>query len=241
MHSSNDRRVGVVGIVVAIVAVAGVLSAQDDAKAVAQMHEHLSQVATFDYAVIRGDVEDAAAAAKAIAAGLSMTGLPPAAEKYLNEMRTAANAASAATDLKTAAAAAGSLQAACGNCHSGLGHAIRMGAADKVNGALSTRTRMREHAWSIEALAKGLQGPSDEHWKQGANSMKKARVIKVQLKDPQLTSEINAAEDEFRKIGDKARDARDQAARAAVYGEILNTCGHCHSLQGRVFGPAAPK
>ena len=241
MHSSRDRRVGVVGIVVAVVAVAGVLSAQDDKKAVTQMHEHLSQVATLDYAVIRGDVEDATAAAKAIAAGLSMAGLPPAAEKYVNELRAAANAAAAATDLKAAAAGAGTLQAACGNCHQGLGHAVKMGAADKVDGALSTRLRMREHAWSVEALAKGLQGPSDEHWKQGADSMKKARVIKVQLKDPQLTAEINAAEDAFRKVGDKARDAKDPAARAAVYGEILNTCGHCHSLQGRVFGPAAPQ
>ena len=241
MHSSSNRRVGFIGIVVGVVAVAGVLSAQADKQAVTKMHEHLSQVTTLDYAVIRGDVDDAKAAAKAIADGMSMAGLPPAAEKYLAEVRTAANAAATGADLKAVAAGAGALQAACGNCHAGLGHSLTVSMDALKEGAPSTRNRMREHAWSVEALAKGLQGPSDDLWKNGANSMKKVRVIKVQLKDPQLSAEINTAEEQFRALGDKARDAKDQAARTTVYGEILNTCGHCHSLQGRVFGPAAPK
>lgn len=234
MHS---YRPGFIGLVVGVAAVAA-LSAQEDKQQIARMHEHLTQVSTLDYAVIRGDVEDAAAAAKAIAAGLSMAGLPPAAEKYMNEVRTAANAAAGATDLKAAAAAAGTLQASCGNCHAGLGRTVKMASIEKTTGAPSTRTRMREHVWSVEALAKGLQAPSDDHWKQGASSMKKARLLKIQLKDPQLSKEINDAEDQFRAMGDRAGDAKDPVARAAAYGEILATCGHCHSLQGRVFGPA---
>lgn len=152
-------------------------------------------------------------------------------------MRTAANAAAGATDIAAAAKAAGTLQGACGNCHAGTGHPVKMTAGAKVEGAVSTRTRMREHARSVDALAKGLQGPSDDLWNQGAKSMKNAKVIKVQMQDAQLTAELNAADEQFKLLAAKAQDAKDPAARATAYGEILGTCGHCHSLQGRVFGP----
>jgi len=42
-------------------------------------------------------------------------------------------------------------------------------------------------------------------------------------------------------MADKAGAAKDPGARAAAYGEIVATCGHCHSLGGRVFGPGVPK
>lgn len=233
MHHRSTVIIGIVGTAFAVASLAA-----QGTSAVAKMHEHLSAVTTIDYAVIRGDVEDAAEAAKALVAGLSAEGLPAGAEKYIVEVRAAANAVAAATDLKAAGAGAANLQASCGNCHTGLGHALKQVTVPKPPEVISTKTRMREHAWSIDALAKGLQGPANDFWNAGANTMKKARVIKVQLKDPQLSQEVNAAEEQYRAIGDKARDAKDQAARAAVYGEILVTCGHCHSLQGRVFGPA---
>ena len=194
LRSMNASRYGIVAMAVGALAMVVAVSAQEDKVQIKKMHEHLSKVETLDYAVIRGDLDDATAAAKAIAADLSMAGLPPASEKYMNEMRAAANAAAGATDIATAAKAAGTLQAACGNCHAATGHPVKMAADAKVEGAVSTRTRMREHARSIDALAKGLQGPSDDLWNQGAKSMKNARLIKVQLQDAQLSTELNAAD-----------------------------------------------
>ena len=239
LRSENARGLGIITLS-AVLATVAAMSAQDDKAQIQKMHDNLEQVATLDYAVIRGDLEDASAAAKALA-GMSATGLPATYEQYIKEIRTAATAAAGATELSAAAAAAGTLQAACGNCHAATGHTVKLAADAKVEGAISTRTRMREHAWSVDALAKGLQGPSDELWKKGAKSMKDSRTMKVEMKDAQLATELNEVGETFKSLAGKAQQAKDTTAKAAVYGEILTTCGHCHSLQGRVFGPPMPK
>ena len=129
----------------------------------------------------------------------------------------------------------------CGGCHAALGKAVKIEEPAKPAGQPSLKTRMIEHDYAVKLLSAGLRGPSDEAWKQGADSMKKAKLWTITLKDAELSKQVNDAETAFRALADKAVNAKDPAAKGAVYGEILATCGHCHSLGGRVFGPGVPK
>jgi cytochrome c553 len=105
----------------------------------------------------------------------------------------------------------------------------------------AVRSRMLEHYYSVVMMSMGLQAPSDELWKRGAETMRDAQVMKVTLKDETLTADLNAAEAKYREIGATALAAKTPAERAAAFGQVLTSCGGCHALHGRVFGPGLPK
>ncbi len=231
-------------IIVVPTLIAAALHAQAAAPAstpVQRMHQHLTALNNVEYAVVRGDLDDVREMSKALMNELSMDGLPTDAQKYLGDLKGAARQAGEATTIEAAAKAVGTMAATCGTCHTGLGKPITLTAPVQPPTVPAVRARMLEHYYSIEMMSLGLQGPSDELWKRGADTMRRAQVMKVTLKDEALTKDINEAEVAFKKTGDKAYDAKTPADRAAAYGEVLNSCGGCHALHGRVFGPGLPK
>lgn len=223
--------------------VAAVLHAQATASLtpVQRMHEHLTALNNIEYAVVRGDLDDVREMSKALMNELSMDGLPTDAQKFLGDLKGAARAAGEATTIEAAATAVGRMAATCGTCHTGLKKPITMTAPVKPPTVPALRARMLEHYYSVEMMSLGLQAPSDELWKRGADTMRKAQVMTVTLKDEALTKDINDAEVKFKQVGSSASDAKTPADRAAAYGQVLTSCGGCHALHGRVFGPGLPK
>jgi mono/diheme cytochrome c family protein len=206
-----------------------------------RMHEHLAQLNTVEYAVVRGDLDDVKEASQALAAGLSMEGLPVDAQRHLADLKAAVLATGKATKLDEAAKTTAQASATCGTCHAALGKTVKLSAPARPAETASLHARMREHYYAIELMSLGIQGPSNELWKIGAGAMKDARVVKFEMKDAALTKDLNEAEASFKTLAAKAEQAKDAVARTAVYGEILNSCGTCHSLHGRVLGPGVPK
>jgi cytochrome c556 len=243
MPASRVRTLGFFGLFLTAVVAVSVVSAQSPgAKPVVErMHKQFDQLGVVENAVVRGDLDDAKTAARDVQDAITMDGLSPDAQKYLGDAKAAAMAATQASDVETAANATGTLHAACGNCHAGLGKALKLTAPAKPAGTPSLATRMREHMYAVELMSLGLQAPAPELWKQGAEAMKSAKVWKIELKDAQLTKEVGEAEAAFRGKADKALAATTPAAKAAAYGDVIASCGHCHSLGGRVFGPGVPK
>lgn len=231
----------VAAIIILPVLVTTALRAQAASPAVERMHAHLTALTNIDYAVVRGDLDDVREMSKALLNELSMDGLPTNAQKYLGDLKGAAREAGEATTIEAAARAVGMMSAACGACHAGLGTPIAMTAPARPPSISSVRARMLEHYYSVDMMGLGLQSPSDDHWKRGADTMRKAQVMKVTMKDEALARDLNEAETAYKQIGVKASGARTPAERAAVYGEVLTSCGNCHSLHGRVFGPGLPK
>jgi hypothetical protein len=225
------------------VALVPVLFAQQAANpsAVKRMHDHLTTLDTVHYAVVRGDLDDAKTASQALSDQLSMDGLPPDGQKHLSDLKAAAIAGTKAGTLVDAGSQTGKMTAACGTCHSALGKPVKVAAPQKPVGEPSLKTRMLEHDYAVRLLAAGMTGPSEEMWTSGVTSMKSAKLWTITLKDAELSKQVNEAETTFRGLADKAASAKDPAAKAAVYGEIIAGCGHCHSLGGRVFGPGVPK
>lgn len=237
------RRTALTGLGLSLVSIATVLSAQQagNTAAVKRMHDHLSTLDTVELSVVRGVLDDAKAASQTLSDQLSMDGLPPDGQKHLSDLKAAAIAGNKATTVEEAAEQTGKMTAACGNCHAALKKPVKEPVAPMPKGQPSLKARMIEHNHAVNELAAGLRGPSEESWKAGVASMKSAKLWKMTLKDAELSKQVNDAETQFRALATKAGAASTPDARAAVYGEIIASCGHCHSLGGRVFGPGVPK
>lgn len=242
---SPTSRIVVIGlIVIPLSVVAGQLAlrAQGSAQsaAVARMHAHLATLEEVEYAVVRGDLDDVKEGALKLTNQLSMDGLPTDGQKYLSDLKAAALETSRATNLEAAAAGVGRMTAACGTCHAVLGRAVKVEVPARPSASGSMSGRMRDHHWAVQVMSLGLQSPSDQLWMEGAKAIETAAVVRPAEAGASLPPDIVDAEAAFRALGAKAQKALDPVARGAVYGELVASCGNCHALHGRIFGPIVP-
>jgi cytochrome c553 len=199
-----------------------------------QMHESLALVAEIESSIVRGDYQGAADPARALSLQTNPRDLPAKGEPFMDQVRTLAGRTSAASDIATAAASVAGLVSSCGECHVAVGAAVKIAAPQKpaVEGVHSA---MLHHDWAVSLMTAGLQGPSDASWKQGAEELSKAQVA-----PKGAAQDVKDAEAALRALASRAAQAGDAKARAAVYGDIVASCGACHGLLGRVLGPGAP-
>ncbi len=208
------------------------------------MDKHFVEVGLIEQAVIRGDLEAVRPPAQWIVDHQESAGLAAgqAPVSQIGLMRSAAKSAAETTDLKVAASATGAMLTACGTCHAELGIKPKMMAPAEPASAPGAAPHMLEHQWAVDMMQRGLVGPSDELWKTGAERLKRAPLASKEFpKDPKLTAEVLALERQVQVLAQKAADTPDPGGRASAYGAILETCGGCHGLHGKVWGPGLPK
>ena len=137
---------------------------------------------------------------------------------------------------------------------SGIGEAIahRLGAAGMsvvvadVDQDAADRVCRDLQAMCIAALAvhtdvssqDSLDRLADAAWKEGAQALK---ASPLGAKDIPAAEEVIAAETQVHELAMRALGARNQSAKAIVYGQVIGACASCHGLHGRVWGPGAPK
>jgi len=85
---------------------------------------------------------------------------------------------------------------------------------------------MTSHQWAAARLWEGLIGNSNELWVAGATSLAGANIP--------ITAESGAlgiADDAARTklLAARASKLGDRSDRAAIYGDLLATCAHCHA------------
>jgi cytochrome c553 len=208
------------------------------------MTEHFSQVGVIINAVIRGDLEDVREPARWMGSHQEAKGLPATAGLYLQEMKNTAKQTAQAKTLTGASIAAASMAVNCGACHAASG--IKAAAPEvPASGAASGSAiaqHMLEHQWAVDLMFHGLVRPSDDDWMAGARRLQAAPLSGKELPDdPRLSQEIRDFETKVHALAEKALKATVGPARAAVFGEITASCGACHGLHGRVWGPGLPK
>jgi len=245
-HHSSALAI-VAGVPLVIIAVAGAQAppatppqkAPTHAATLTHMDEHFARVREIQDAVVRGDLEGAKTPARWIADHQEAAGLPASAAVHVTAMKGAANAVAAAPDVRTAAQGAASLVAACGDCHAALKVTATMPSAVVVTAApQGKQAHMAEHQHAINLLYRGLIGPSDADWKNGATGLKGAPLGAASLPE---AKDATLAETRVHELAAKAVDAKDRGARGAAYGEVIGSCASCHGLHGSVWGPGAPK
>lgn len=190
------------------------------------MAEHFEQGHTLQTKLVVGDLPGAKAAAREIA-GLSPKSYPADWLPYIMSMRQSAEITGRADDLVSAAAGAGAIAGACGNCHRALGKGPTL---DPSEPPQDDPSGMKRHKWAATQMWHGIIGPSDAAWSAGTQQFGQLPECR-----PDFGGEIDdrkAIEDARAHVGElteRASTLTDADARAKLYGEYLGGCGTCHA------------
>ncbi|UCG86678.1 MAG: hypothetical protein JSW71_22735, partial [Gemmatimonadota bacterium] len=212
-----------------LVAAIAVASCGETETPVDHMERHFDEVEAVKAAIIAGDLAMAKQQAEWLANHEAVAGLPGDWEPYVAQMQAAAGDVADAADLAAAGAGTGEMALACGACHTAVGQITSFAFMAQPEEAGVTG-HMARHGWAMDRMWKGLIGPSNEAWMEGAQGFDEAPL--------QGGSEATRALGlRIHELGAQGVEAADPAARGAIYGEMLTTCAGCHTAAAR--GPAA--
>ncbi len=207
-----------------------------------EMDDHFARVREIEEAAIRGDLDGMKAPALAIAQVGSGAGLPTGSEVYVADMKKSAGAVAAAMTVANGATATAAMVATCGTCHAGSKATPKFPDVIMPVMVPGTQSHMLMHQYAVDLMYQGLAIPSDELWKKGAEAMRASPLADRDLpKDAKLTKEVLLSESRVHDIAERATKASDQAAKVAIYGEVIGSCASCHGLHGSVWGPGLPR
>jgi len=203
------------------------------------MTDHFTRVHDIEQAVIRGDLEAAVEPAKWLQDHVTMEGLPAGSEPFISEMRNAASAVASTDAVGNAAVATATMLATCGKCHEATGATPKMPPLTAPPAPTDTAGHMREHQYAVDLMAEGLERPSDELWKKGAQALVGSPLAGADL--PEVPKNVAEMETRVHQLADRALNASDAGARTAIFGEIIGDCASCHGSHGKVWGPGVGK
>lgn len=189
------------------------------------MRAHFKDALLIRKAIISGKSEDAANPATVLALIETLDDLPPGWRPFVERMQADARHIRDSTSAAQAAAATADLGVACGLCHQKLG-GPKVSSEPAPAPGTSVDARMQVHAWASERLWEGLTVPSGEAWAKGAKALSASPFPEEVLTHGGVHA--RSAASEFAKIVVRAPSKKTTEERAALYAELLVTCGGCH-------------
>lgn len=195
----------------------------------AHMRDHFNKALDLQQAVIKGNLPEFKAAAVWMAEHQLAESLeyPAAWKEGVGAMQEAARQGRDAAELKAAAAALGSLGAACASCHVKVGGPKGIVTEPPAEGS-GTAPHMKKHQWAADTLWTGLMAPSDDAWVKGAEGLASAPLTAESVSPKQTVSrELAALAQAAHALGEKARGV-ERPARGAAYAALLERCSGCH-------------
>jgi cytochrome c553 len=189
------------------------------------MHQSFDLLRAIEKLLVRGNLGDARAFARAIAEAPEAPGLAPWA-RHAALVRERAAALAAAATIEDACRREAELAEACAGCHADAGvvpefRPPRTPPPDQP----TIDARMARHLWATDRLWEGVVGGAEDAWLAG---------LDVLAATP-LPSPHGAREElgrRLQQLADQARRGRGMdppAERARAYGEILVVCAGCHA------------
>jgi cytochrome c553 len=203
------------------------------------MASHFGRVRDLEEAVIRGDLESAQEAAQWIAEHQEVAGLPAGTESYATATRNAARAVAASASLGNAGVAAAFAVAACGECHAAAKVTPKMPELSAPQSVPGVAAHMLAHKYAVDLMNRGMIGPSETLWKQGADVLKGAPLRDKDLS--KVSKQMVAFEARVHELAGRAAQAADAGSKIAIYGELIGSCASCHEMHGIVLGAGLPK
>lgn len=189
------------------------------------MHQRFAASRALHAAISLGDLDRAHAEARLIA-DLDEPRVLPEWRPYVDGIRGAAAEIAKTGDTVAAARTFAALGLRCAACHRAVPAARPVfPAIGDPAGTPKLPAQMASHQWAAERLWEGLIGPSDERWRRGARELAGARVTIAADGGP-----LGIADDMARVqlLARRATKLDAPDARAALYGDLLATCAHCH-------------
>ena len=191
----------------------------------ARMHARYQAASSIQLAIGLGDLARARAEARTIATAAEPDFLPEW-QPYLADIRASAEQVARARDPITAARTMAQLGRACARCHEATRARVTFAAVSPPPPASALASQMPGHEWAAARMWEGLIGPSDERWLAGARALAASRLTLTAE-----SGELGIADDATRAKLLAARALKPQSGsdRAALYGDLLATCAHCHA------------
>lgn len=151
--------------------------------------------------------------------------LPKGWRGFVERMQEAARRVTDSTSSAQAAAAAADLGVSCGLCHQAHGGPKASSEPAPAEGT-TLESRMKRHVWAADRLWEGLFVPSDGAWTAGAKALSAAPFPNEVLKAGGVHA--RSAAGEFTRLVSQAPGKKTADERAALYAQMLVTCGACH-------------
>jgi hypothetical protein len=149
---------------------------------------------------------------------------------YIDELRGAAMSIWRAHDVPTAGAQLGRLGRACSSCHEAEGGTVAFARAPIPADDDTVELQMALHQWAAARLWEGVIGPSDERWQQGARVMATGHFDAAKSVHEKPNVDVIELAERLRAQANEASTITDRSARAAFFGDMMETCASCHSI-----------
>lgn len=189
------------------------------------MRAHFADALLIRKAVIAGTPERAADPAELLAKAQKLEDVPASWRTSVDRMQEVAARINNSTSAAQAAGATADLGVACGECHQRLGGPKASSEPPPPEGKALVE-RMQRHVWATERLWEGLIVPSGDAWNAGAKALSTSAFPDEILKQGGVHG--RSAASDFTKLVVKAPAKKTVEERAALYAELLVTCGGCH-------------
>lgn len=194
-----------------------------------RMHVRFAAAERLELAIAHSDLERARAEARTLAE-IDDPDVLPVWRPYLASIREAALQIEAAPGVVGAARLTAKLGRSCARCHEAIGARIVFPAEPPPPPDPRLAVQMVSHQWAAAQMWQGLIGPSDARWLAGAHELTRAPLhIVAQAVTPESELDIDDVA-RIRLYARRAETAGSQSARADLFGTLLATCAHCHSL-----------
>ncbi len=203
----------------------GALAAQIQALA-QRMHARYAGARRLEEAIARSDLDRTRVEAHAISL-LDEPDVLPVWRPYIDAVTDAARQIEAAGDVRAATGLFALLGVQCARCHDAAGAKIELVAPA---GAGTGRLGMAEHQQAALNMWDGLVASSDAHWIAGAEALTAVPLTMVaRAATPGFEEDVDDVA-KVRLYARRALEAKGRTARAEVFGALLGTCAHCHSV-----------
>lgn len=194
------------------------------------MKEHFGQAITLRNLLIAGDLEGAREPAKWLADKEKHGDFPEAWNPHAEKMHVSARRIAEAKTLDEASREFGQLGNTCAECHVALGAKPKFPEIPMPSGGQDTKAHMQRHAWGVSRLWEGLIGPSEERWSLGAVILAEGPLHEQKfIEGKTIGDKAKLESEQVHKLGQRAAEPTDGAARTAIYGELISACSGCHN------------
>jgi cytochrome c556 len=149
---------------------------------------------------------------------------------FRDELRDAAMQMLRAHDVPTAGVQLGRVGRACSSCHEAEGIAPRFASSAAPATGHTLEQQMDLHQWAAARLWEGVVGPSDERWLAGARVMAAGRIDVAKSAHEKPNAAVVELAERLRAEASEAVTIIDHGARAAFFGDMMETCASCHDI-----------
>ncbi|CAN5899043.1 hypothetical protein BH11MYX2_BH11MYX2_11100 [soil metagenome] len=151
-------------------------------------------------------------------------------QPYIVDIRNAARQVESAGDVIAAAHTMGTLGMKCAQCHVAIKARVKFPEQPRPSDDPKLAPQMLGHQWAAVQMWEGLIGPSNERWNAGAQALTAVPLnIVAQATTPAFAGDVDDVA-RIRLYARRAVKATSDDARAAVFGDLLATCAHCHAI-----------